>query len=138
VRQARGFSPRVRVQAPWKRRDAFAEKPTVTTFDAVHDEAQPLRVLRGIDRSLTDAGVYLMQDIRGSSLVSGNLDHPLGLSLYTNCCLLDGVTRTGRRGRGRDVGRGRDPAGPGTRRLPLDRDHRLSHDVEGNGLVVRT
>src|SRR5262245_18854303 len=36
----------------------------VTTFDAVHDQARPLQVLRGIHRTLRDNGVYLMQDIK--------------------------------------------------------------------------
>jgi 2-polyprenyl-3-methyl-5-hydroxy-6-metoxy-1,4-benzoquinol methylase len=54
----------------------------ITTFDAVHDQARPLNVLKGIHRALTPAGVYLMQDIKGSSFVHGNLDHPLGTFLY--------------------------------------------------------
>ena len=39
----------------------------VTTFDAVHDQAQPLSVLKGIHRTLKEGGVYLMQDIKASS-----------------------------------------------------------------------
>jgi 2-polyprenyl-3-methyl-5-hydroxy-6-metoxy-1,4-benzoquinol methylase len=54
----------------------------VTTFDAIHDQAQPLRVLRGIYRALKPGGVYLMQDIRGSSHVRNNIGHPLGTFLY--------------------------------------------------------
>src|SRR5688572_27113449 len=34
----------------------------VTTFDAVHDQARPLRVLKGIHTTLRRDGVYLMQD----------------------------------------------------------------------------
>ena len=45
----------------------------ITTFDAVHDQAKPLQVLKGIHRALTPGGVYLMQDIKGSSHVHGNL-----------------------------------------------------------------
>lgn len=55
----------------------------ITTFDAVHDQADPAAVLAGIERSLRPGGVYLMQDIAGSSHVEGNLDHPLGPALYT-------------------------------------------------------
>ena len=54
----------------------------ITTFDAIHDQAKPLNVLRGICRALTADGVYLMQDIRGSSHVHNNLDHPIGTFLY--------------------------------------------------------
>jgi 2-polyprenyl-3-methyl-5-hydroxy-6-metoxy-1,4-benzoquinol methylase len=55
----------------------------ITTFDAVHDQAKPLNVLKGIHRTLKPTGTYLMQDIKGSSYVHSNLDHPLGTFLYT-------------------------------------------------------
>lgn len=55
----------------------------ITTFDAVHDQAKPLNVLKGINRALTDDGIYLMQDIHGSSEVQNNMDHPVGPLLYT-------------------------------------------------------
>ena len=54
----------------------------ITTFDAVHDQAKPLNVLEGIFRALKPTGVYLMQDIRGSSYVQKNIGHPLGTFLY--------------------------------------------------------
>jgi len=41
------------------------EYDLVTTFDAVHDQARPLDVLKGIHRALKADGWYLMQDIRG-------------------------------------------------------------------------
>src|SRR4029450_330664 len=50
----------------------------VTTFDAIHDQAKPLNVLKGIYRTLKSDGIYLMQDIKGSSQVHKNIDHPLG------------------------------------------------------------
>ena len=40
-------------------------------------------MLSGIARALRDDGVYLMQDIAGSSYVHNNLEHPLGTFLYT-------------------------------------------------------
>ncbi|MGF1471740.1 MAG: class I SAM-dependent methyltransferase [Rubrobacteraceae bacterium] len=55
----------------------------ITTFDAVHDQAAPAMVLRGIHDALRRDGVYLMQDIAGSSHVHNNLDHPIGPFLYT-------------------------------------------------------
>jgi len=55
----------------------------ITTFDAVHDQADPAAVLRGIAEALKDDGVYLMQDIAGSSHVHNNMDHPIGTYLYT-------------------------------------------------------
>lgn len=59
----------------------------VTTFDAVHDQARPLAMLRGIHRALTSDGVYLMQDIQGSSHVHENMDHPGGPLLYMISCM---------------------------------------------------
>jgi SAM-dependent methyltransferase len=55
----------------------------VTTFDAVHDQKAPARVLKGIRRSLAEGGVYLAQDIKGSSHHHGDMDHPIGPLLYT-------------------------------------------------------
>lgn len=40
-------------------------------------------VLSNIQRALRDNGVYLMQDIAGSSYLENNLDHPMGPLLYT-------------------------------------------------------
>ena len=59
----------------------------VMTFDAVHDQARPLAMLRGIRRSVTPDGVYLMQDIQGSSYVHENMDHPGGPLLYMISCM---------------------------------------------------
>jgi ubiquinone/menaquinone biosynthesis C-methylase UbiE len=50
----------------------------ITTFDAVHDQAWPDKVLVAIRRALRTGGVYLMQDIAGSSEVHKNMDHPIG------------------------------------------------------------
>ncbi|MCK6625586.1 MAG: class I SAM-dependent methyltransferase [Anaerolineae bacterium] len=55
----------------------------ITTFDAIHDQAKPAVVLRNIHRALKTDGVYLMQDIAGSSHLHNNLDHPIGPFLYT-------------------------------------------------------
>ena len=55
----------------------------ITTFDAIHDQAHPARVLGNIARALKSGGVYLMQDIAASSHVQHNLDHPLAPFLYT-------------------------------------------------------
>lgn len=55
----------------------------ITTFDAVHDQADPAAVLAGIHQALRPDGVYLMVDIAGSSHVHNNMGHPLGPLLYT-------------------------------------------------------
>ncbi len=63
--------------------DEKARYDLITTFDAVHDQAKPAAVLKGIADALKDDGVYLMQDIAGSSHVHNNMDHPVGPFLYT-------------------------------------------------------
>ena len=55
----------------------------ITTFDAVHDQAAPDRVLAGIADALRPDGVYLCVDIAASSNVEDNADHPMGSFLYT-------------------------------------------------------
>jgi SAM-dependent methyltransferase len=66
--------------------DETAEPETfgcITPFDAVDDQARPLRVLEGIYRALKPDGVYLIQDISGSSHVHKDIEHPIGTFLYT-------------------------------------------------------
>lgn len=58
----------------------------VTAFDAIHDQARPDHVLAGIQRTLREDGVFLMQDIGASSNVAENRDHPLGALLYSLSC----------------------------------------------------
>jgi 2-polyprenyl-3-methyl-5-hydroxy-6-metoxy-1,4-benzoquinol methylase len=55
----------------------------ITTFDVIHDQAKPVAVLAGLAAAFRPDGVYLMQDIAGSSYVDKNLDHPLGPFTYT-------------------------------------------------------
>jgi hypothetical protein len=59
----------------------------ITTFDAVHDQASPRNILRGIRISLADDRVYLAQDINASSDVQHNREHPIGSLLYTISCM---------------------------------------------------
>lgn len=59
----------------------------ITTFDAIHDQAHPDRVLRNIHRALRPDGTYLMQDIHAASDVGGNLDHPAAPLIYTISCM---------------------------------------------------
>lgn len=55
----------------------------VTAFDAIHDQADPQGVLDGVHLTLKSGGQFLMQDIRASSRLENNLDHPIGPLLYT-------------------------------------------------------
>lgn len=59
----------------------------ITTFDAVHDQAKPAQVLSAIRAALRPEGLYLMQDIAGSSRLEGNFSHPIAPLLYTISCM---------------------------------------------------
>lgn len=59
----------------------------VTTFDAVHDQADPKALLRGIRHALAPDGVYLAQDVDATSHHHGDRDHVIGPLLYAVSCL---------------------------------------------------
>ena len=60
--------------------DAF---DLVMAFDTIHDQAHPARVLSAIARALRVSGTFLLVDIKASSNVEDNLEHPMGTFLYT-------------------------------------------------------
>ncbi len=62
--------------------DGSKQFDLITVFDAIHDQAQPRKVLKGIADSLRPDGVFLCVDIAASSNLEGNLDHPLAPMLY--------------------------------------------------------
>ena len=55
----------------------------ITSFDSIHDQAKPAAMLAGIAQALRPDGVYLVQDISGSSHLEKNLEHPVSPFLYT-------------------------------------------------------
>lgn len=55
----------------------------ITAFDAIHDQAHPAQVLKGISDALRPGGVFLMVDIAASSNLEENMEHPLGPMLYS-------------------------------------------------------
>jgi 2-polyprenyl-3-methyl-5-hydroxy-6-metoxy-1,4-benzoquinol methylase len=54
----------------------------ITSFDAIHDQADPSAMLAGISQALKSDGVYLIQDITGSSYLEKNHDLPIAPYLY--------------------------------------------------------
>ena len=54
----------------------------VTSFDAVHDQAHPDRMLAGIFAALRPGGTYLCVEPKASSHLHENLEHPVGPFLY--------------------------------------------------------
>jgi 2-polyprenyl-3-methyl-5-hydroxy-6-metoxy-1,4-benzoquinol methylase len=63
--------------------DKSADYDVITVFDAIHDQAQPARVLENIHRALRPGGVLLMADIKASSRLEDNVDVPMSTYLYT-------------------------------------------------------
>ena len=55
----------------------------ITVFDAIHDQAQPARVLENIYRALRPGGLLLMADVKASSRLEDNVDVPMSTYLYT-------------------------------------------------------
>jgi len=52
-------------------------------FDAIHDQADPAGVLARVFDALAPGGVFVMFDVRGSSHLERNLDHPFAPLLYS-------------------------------------------------------
>jgi len=74
------------------RRDltAFSESASfdlITAFDSIHDQKDPAGMLAGVAGALREGGVFLAQDIAGSSLVDQNIDGPVAPFVYTISCL---------------------------------------------------
>ena len=111
----------------------------ITTFDAVHDQARPLDVLKGIHRALKPDGLYLMQDIRGSSHVHKNIGHPLGTFLYT-CSTMHCMTVSlaqGGEGLGAMWGEEKTREYLEKAGFRSIETHQLAHDIANNWYVVK-
>ncbi|MGI8785434.1 MAG: class I SAM-dependent methyltransferase [Acidobacteriota bacterium] len=111
----------------------------ITTFDAVHDQAKPLSVLKGIHRALRSDGVYLMQDIRGSSQVHNNITHPLGTLLYTVSCMHCMTVSLAQGGEGLGAMWGEEKTREYLLRAGFRsiETHQLAHDIQNNWYVVK-
>jgi ubiquinone/menaquinone biosynthesis C-methylase UbiE len=68
------------------RLDAPNHYDFITAFDSIHDQARPAEVLKGISKALRPRGIFLMLDVRASSLLDANMEHPLAPFLYTISC----------------------------------------------------
>src|SRR6516165_8499223 len=111
----------------------------VTTFDAIHDQAKPLNVLKGIHRTLRRDGIYLMQDIKGSSEHHKNVDHPLGTFLYTISCMHCMTVSLAQGGEGLGAMWGEEKMREYLKRggFRSIEKHELAHDIQNNWYVVR-
>ena len=52
-------------------------------FDAIHDQADPAGVLARVFQALAPGGVFVMFDVRASSHLERNVDHPFAPLLYS-------------------------------------------------------
>jgi 2-polyprenyl-3-methyl-5-hydroxy-6-metoxy-1,4-benzoquinol methylase len=119
--------------------EAVEQYDLITTFDAVHDQARPLNVLKGIYNALKDDGVYLMQDIHGHSEVHENLEHPIAPLLYalsTNHCMTVSLAQGGE---GLGTLWGQEKArellnAAGFKQIDI---HQLEHDFQNDYYVIR-
>jgi 2-polyprenyl-3-methyl-5-hydroxy-6-metoxy-1,4-benzoquinol methylase len=111
----------------------------ITTFDAIHDQAKPMNVLKGIRRAIKPDGVFLAQDIKGSCHHHLNVDHPIGTLLYTVSCMHCMTVSLAQGGDGLGAMWGRETA----ERFFLEAGfstvevHELSHDIQNNYYVCR-
>jgi 2-polyprenyl-3-methyl-5-hydroxy-6-metoxy-1,4-benzoquinol methylase len=110
----------------------------VTTFDAIHDQARPLNVLKGIHRTLKPDGVYLMQDINGTSYLDKDIEHPIGTFLYTASCMHCMTVSLAQGGEGLGTMWGEEKTLEYLRMAGFRsvRTHRLAHDIQNNWYVV--
>jgi len=111
----------------------------ITTFDAVHDQADPHGLLKAIARALRPGGVYLMQEIAGSSRLENNLDHPLATFLYTISTMHCIPVSIGQGGPGLGTLWGTEQAEALLRSSGFDdiHEHRLAHDPFNVYFVAR-
>jgi ubiquinone/menaquinone biosynthesis C-methylase UbiE len=111
----------------------------ITSFDAIHDQVKPLNVLKGIYRSLKSDGVYLMQDIKGSSQVYNNVDHPIGTFLYTISTMHCMTVSLSQGGEGLGAMWGEEKAREYLAKAGFKsiETNELAHDIQNNWYVVR-
>lgn len=111
----------------------------ITTFDAIHDQAKPLNVLKGLNRALKADGIYLMQEVKGSSHIHNNTRHPLGTLLYTFSCMHCMTVSLAQGGEGLGAMWGEEKAREYLRRAGFNsvEKHELPRDIQSDWYVVR-
>jgi len=111
----------------------------VTAFDAVHDQAAPHQVLAGVHRTLKPGGTFLMQDIRASSRLENNLEHPIAPLLYTISTMHCMTVSLAQGGAGLGTMWGDELAREMLHEAGFDQIavHQLEHDFQNNFYVMR-
>lgn len=111
----------------------------ITAFDSIHDQARPQDVLNNISKALKPDGVFLMQDIAGSTLLENNLNHPLGPFVYTISCMHCMTVSLAQNGKGLGAMWGEERASEMLKRANFEsiEIHSLPHDILNSYYVIR-
>ena len=112
----------------------------ITSFDAVHDQKDPERLIKSLHRALRPNGIYLMQDIGGSAKLENNLSFPMAPLLYAVSCSHCMPVSLGQGGKGLGTMWGWETAEKMLRRAgfcSIER-HVLEHDPMNVWFVSRT
>lgn len=111
----------------------------ITTFDAIHDQGKPLNVLKGIYRALKEDGVYLMQEVNGTSHLEEDKKHPLGPFLYTVSCMHCMTVSLAQNGEGLGAMWGEALTKEYLQKAGFSsiQVNKLEHDIQNNWYVVR-
>ena len=111
----------------------------ITTFDAIHDQGRPLNVLKGIHRALKDDGIYLMQDISGTSHLEEDKKHPIGPFLYTISCMHCMTVSLAQDGEGLGAMWGEELTKEYLNRAGFSQveTNKLAHDFQNNWYVIK-
>ena len=111
----------------------------ITTFDAIHDQGKPLNVLQGIYKALKKDGIYLMQDISGTSHLEEDKHHPIGTFLYTISCMHCMTVSLAQHGEGLGAMWGEEKTKEYLSKAGFIsvQTNKLAHDIQNNWYVVK-
>lgn len=117
----------------------FEQFDFITSFDSIHDQGQPLNVLRGIYRALKPDGVYLMQDISGTSDLEEDKKHPIGPFLYTVSTMHCMTVSLAQNGEGVGAMWGEAMTRDYLKKAGFNNiaTNKFTHDIQNNWYVVR-
>ena len=125
--RAEGVARRITFEARDAKRMPKGRFDLVSTFDVVHDAADPVGLMKAIRRALTPDGTYLMLETNAAPTLEGNVN-PIGKFLYsvsTLYCMTQSLASNGA-GLGAAMGepKARELAGKAGfghfRRLPIE------------------
>ena len=111
----------------------------ITTFDAIHDQGKPLNVLKGIYRALKADGIYLMQDISGTSHLEEDIKHPIGTFLYTISCMHCMTVSLAQDGEGLGAMWGEEKTKEYLSKAGFNsvNTNKLAHDIQNNWYIIK-